>query len=119
MINNNLMYTKEQKIQTTATHLVEAGIGEFRPILLKPRKKNRKVLKNQRIPEMRHAESLCDQISNERAVAHFVAKQVHWGGPDKFRWKSDFNHIMPKVGSGKFGGNRANTSRDIYGEARF
>ena len=68
---------------------------------------------------MRHAESLCDQISNERAVAHFVAKQVHWGGPDKFRWKSDFNHIMPKVGSGRFGGNRANTSRDIYGEAMF
>ena len=78
-MNNNLMHTTEQKIQTTATHLVEAGIGESPPILLKPRKKNRKVLGDQRIPEMRHAESLCDQISNERAVAHFVAKQVPWG----------------------------------------
>ena len=78
-MNNNLMHTTEQKIQTTATHLVEAGIGEFRPILPKPRNKNRRVLKNQRIPEMRHAESLCGQISNERAVAHFVAKQVPWG----------------------------------------
>ena len=68
---------------------------------------------------MRHAESLCDQISNERAVAHFVAKQVPWGGPDKFGRKLDINHIMPKVGNGRFGGNRANTGRDIYGEARF
>ena len=118
MINNNLMHTTEQKIQTTATHLVEAGIGESPPILLKPRKKTARYLRIREFPKC-VTPSLCATKSRTNARLHTLSLSKSSGGPDKFGRKLDINHQMPKVGNGRFGGNRANTGRDIYGEARF
>ena len=117
-MNNNLMHTTEQKIQTTATHLVEAGIGESPPILPKPRKKTATYLGIREFPKC-VTPSLCATKSRTNARLHTLSLSKSPGGPDKFGRKLDINHIMPKVGNGRFGGNRANTGRDIYGEARF
>ena len=84
----------------------QLGSGNPRHFFSRREKKgDLKVVKGQRIPEMRKFKLLRDQIATGPTVTHFVSEHVHGGA--RLHWgKSNIDYDMPKDK------NRGNARRD-------